>query len=192
MKFVVGTALAALMALTVPGTAPAFAGDSTKDGLKIEGAWSRATPPKAPTGAAFMTITNGGADDDVLLGASAEVSKVAELHLHLDLDGTMQMREVESIEIRPGQTITFEPGGLHVMLIGLKQPLAQGQSFPLTLNFEKAGPVVVPVDVQALGAMGGGMMGGGMMMQHDPAMHEEHMKDPAHREMHEKMHGPGK
>lgn len=183
MKFVVGTALAALMALTTP----AFAGDAAKDGLKIEGAWSRATPPKAPTGAAFMTITNSGADDDVLLSASAEVSKVAELHIHLDLDGIMQMREVESIEIRPGQTISFEPGGLHVMLIGLKQPLAQGQSFPLTLNFEKAGPVVVPVDVQAIGAMGGGMM-----MQHDPAMHEEHMKDPAHREMHEKMHGPGK
>lgn len=184
MKFVAGIAMAAVMAVA----APVHAGEAVKDGLKIEDAWGRATPPKAPTGAAFMTITNSGADDDVLLGARSDVSKLAELHIHLDIDGVMSMRQVESIEIRPGQTITFEPGGLHVMLIGLKAPLTQGKSFPLTLMFEKAGEVVVPVDIQALGAMGGGMM----QMQHDPAMHEQHMKDPAHREMHEKMHGPGK
>lgn len=179
MRTLVGTVLAGV----ILAATPALAGDAVKGPIAVSGAWSRATPAQAPTGAAFMTITNTGAESDRLVAANAKVSKTVELHLHMEMGGVMRMRPVEAIDIRPGKAVTLEPGGLHVMLIGLAAPLGQGDSFPLTLAFEKAGDVTVTVDVQGAGAMAGpGMM-------HDPKLHEEHMKDPAHRRMHEQMHG---
>ena len=196
MKSVVGIALAAVLALAVQ---PAVAGDAAKGAISVKGAWARATPPKAPAGGAYMTISNAGADEDRLVGAKAGVSKTVELHTHLNDNGVMRMRAVESIAVAPGQSVALEPGGLHVMLVGLDAPLAQGQSFPLVLVFQKAGEVTVAVDVQAVGA------GGGAPMMHDPSahrqhmndpamrkLHEQHMQDPAHRRMHEQMHGTGK
>jgi copper(I)-binding protein len=63
------------------------------------------------------------------------------------------------VPIPPGQTVTFTPGGTHIMLMGLKKPLAAGQSFPLTLTFTHAAPVTVEVKVRALGGGSGGTMG---------------------------------
>jgi copper(I)-binding protein len=64
------------------------------------------------------------------------------------------MRPVEAIEVTPGAPIVLQPGGLHVMLIGLKAPLKEGERFPLTLTFERAGTIEVEVVVEKLGAMG--------------------------------------
>ncbi|NUB27655.1 copper chaperone PCu(A)C [Azospirillum brasilense] len=141
--------LAALVALTA-GTALAH---GFKAGpVDIEHPWARATAPSAPNGSAYMVLSTHGPDSDRLLSASTPVADKAELHTHLMDNGVMKMRQVDAIEVSPGSPTALQPGGLHVMLFGLKQPLAPGKAFPLTLTFEKAGPVTVQVDVQSAGS----------------------------------------
>ena len=102
-------------------------------------------------GGAFLTIENRGADDR-LVAASAEVSKVVELHT-MSMDGdVMRMRQLDSIPLPAGKAVALKPGALHIMLIGLKAPLKVGDKFPLKLKFEKAGELTVEVEVEAAGA----------------------------------------
>jgi copper(I)-binding protein len=83
------------------------------------------------------------------------VAERAEIHEHRMDHGVMRMRQVTGgVEVVASKKIVFEPGGLHVMLIGLKHPLKEGESFPLTLRFQKAGVEQVTVAVQKPGAMG--------------------------------------
>ena len=126
--------------------------------LVIEGAFSRASAPMAQAGAAFMTITNTGDIDDTLIDAETDASMMIELHTHImDGDGVMRMREVEGgIPIPAGDTVTLEPGGLHVMLMGLTGSLEEGTTYPLTLVFEEAGSVEVMVNVGGIAASGPG------------------------------------
>lgn len=133
---------------------PAWAGDATVGSIDIQKAWSRASAGQAPNGAAFLTITNKGSKAEKLLGASATISKTAELHTHIKEGDVMKMRAVEAIEVPAGATVELKPGGDHVMFMGLSQQLKQGESFPLTLKFAGAGEVKVTVDIQAAGAMG--------------------------------------
>jgi copper(I)-binding protein len=78
------------------------------------------------------------------------VAESAELHAHI-MDGDVaRMRPVEAIEVSPGEPTVLEPGGFHVMLMGLKQPLNEGEVFPLTLTFEKAGEVTMEVPIRGL------------------------------------------
>jgi len=116
--------------------------------LTIDHPWSRSTPPVAQTGAAYFTVHNGGDEGDRLLSAEADVVDLVQLHTHRMEEGIMRMRQVEVVELPPGEHTVFQPGGLHVMLIGLNAPLAEGGSFPLTLNFEHAGSVTVEVEIQ--------------------------------------------
>ncbi len=111
----------------------------------IEGAWARETPPNAQVSAAYMTIH--AKEFDRLVKASGAVAKTIELHTHLLEDGVMKMREVSAIEINPEEPATLKPGGLHIMLIDLVEPLKQGESFFLTLHFEKAGEMTFEVPV---------------------------------------------
>lgn len=111
---------------------------------------ARATAPGQPTGAGYLKLTNGGAADK-LLAASADVSGKVELHT-MSMEGTvMRMRQVEAIDVPTGKTVALEPGGLHIMFVGLKAPLKVGESFPMKLRFEKAGEVTVEVKVEAAG-----------------------------------------
>lgn len=111
---------------------------------------ARATAPGQPTGAGYLKLTNGGAADK-LLAASADVSGKVELHT-MSMEGTvMRMRQVEAIDVPAGKTVALEPGGLHIMFVGLKAPLKVGESFPMKLRFEKAGEVTVEVKVEAAG-----------------------------------------
>ncbi len=116
--------------------------------LTITAPWARASAGMARAGAAFMTIENVGPDDR-LVAASADVSARIELHTHImSADGVMQMREVEGgIEISANGETRLEPGGLHVMFMGLEAPFVEGTRFPLTLTFEQAGEVTVEVEV---------------------------------------------
>lgn len=162
-------ALAALITLTA-GTALAH---GFKAGpVDIEHPWARATAPSAPNGSAYMVLSTHGPDSDRLLSASTPVADKAELHTHLMDNGVMKMRQVDAIEVSPGSPTALQPGGLHVMLFGLKQPLAPGKAFPLTLTFEKAGPVTVQVDVQSAGSAApshggaGGPQAGGTQHKH--------------------------
>ena len=118
--------------------------------LEINNAWAGATPGKAENGAAYVTITSPTADR--LVSASSPVAKKAELHT-MSMQGTvMKMRPSAGLDIPSGQPVTLKPGGEHIMLMGLNQPLRDGQSFPLTLDFEKAGPRTVTVTVEKAGA----------------------------------------
>lgn len=127
--------------------APAAAGD-----LAVEDVWARASAGAARNGAAFMIIENRGPADDALVAAHAQVSDVVELHTHIDDGGVMRMRRVDRIPLPAGGRVALRPGGLHVMFIGLKAPLAEGMRFDLTLDFEKGGRVLVPVTVRGAGA----------------------------------------
>jgi copper(I)-binding protein len=115
--------------------------------------WTRAAGQNG-TGAGFLGIANRGAAADRLLGASSPIARVTELHTHIREGDILRMRPVAAIDLPPGGTVTLQPGGFHLMLIGLKEPLIQGQSVPLTLRFERAGEVQVMLAVQPAGARG--------------------------------------
>lgn len=133
--------------------ASAHAHDYTVGELKIAHPWARATPGAIQNGAAYMMLTNTGKQADRLVSASTDVAGVAELHTHLHEDGVMKMRQVNDVPLAAGSTVKLQPGGLHIMLIKLKQPLKEGDKVPLTLRFEKAGEVKVDVQVDKVGAM---------------------------------------
>jgi copper(I)-binding protein len=146
-----GLVIAACMFLLMQA-GPAFAGSVTVGDLSIDSPWARASAGMARAGAAFMTITNASNQDDTLVSASATVSKVVELHTHIHDNGVMRMRKVDSIAIPANGTAVLQPGGLHVMFIGLHQPLAQGEIIPVTLQFANAGSVDIQVEVRGVGA----------------------------------------
>ncbi|SDU06263.1 hypothetical protein SAMN05216296_1558 [Pseudomonas pohangensis] len=126
----------------------ATAHEFTVGSLRIDHPWSRALPPNAPAGAAYMVIHNEGTDADALVSASTPIADKAELHTHVMSGEVMKMQQVESVAIPAGGEARFAPGGNHVMLFGLKKPLVAGESFPLTLVFEKAGAVDVEVKIE--------------------------------------------
>ena len=128
--------------------------------MKISAAWVRATPKGAPVGGGYFTITNRGNTPDRLMGGKSEVSNRLEIH-RMDMDkGVMKMREVTSgVEIKAGQTVKFEPSGYHVMFVGLKQQLKQGDRIKAILQFEKAGSAEVGFVVEGIGARTGGSGG---------------------------------
>jgi copper(I)-binding protein len=126
-------------------------------GPKIEHPWARATPGGAKTAAAYLTI-EGGASPDRLLAVSTPVAGKAELHSTTNEGGVMKMHAVGGIDVPARQPVELKPGAYHVMLMELKHPLKEGESFPLTLTFEKAGERKVTVAVEKAGAMG--KMGG--------------------------------
>jgi len=135
---------------------PAAAHDYTLGSLKIGHPWTRATPPTAPSGGGFLSITNTGTTADRLVSATSPAAGQVQVH-EMKMDGNvMRMREVENgLEIPPGATVTLAPGGLHLMMMGLKDPLKEGARVPLTLVFEKAGKIDVELMVMALGASPG-------------------------------------
>ena len=129
----------------------AFAQDYSVGSISIEHPWSRATVAGIPNGAAYFVLKNSGDAEDRLLSASAPVANKAELHTHLKDGEVMRMRQVDDIVIPAGGSAVLQPGGMHVMLMGLNAPLEQGSSFPLTLVFEKAGSVTIDVTVDRMG-----------------------------------------
>nr|WP_294529841.1 copper chaperone PCu(A)C [uncultured Rhodopila sp.] len=142
------TALLFVAGLAVSAIGPAVS--ARADGISVDHAWARASAGGATTGAAYVTLT-GGAQPDTLVGVTTPAALTAEVHETLIENGVTKMRPAGSLAIPAGKVVTFAPGAYHVMLIGLKQPLAAGQSFPLTLTFAHAAPVTVDVHVQGLG-----------------------------------------
>ena len=133
--------------------APALAHDYKIGSLQIGHPWARATPKGAPVGGGYLTITNNGTEPDRLVGGTAPFAKDVELH-KMSMDaGVMKMRPVAGgLEIKPGETVTLKPGGLHLMFVGLDKPLKEGERVPATLDFTKAGKVKVDFVVEGMGA----------------------------------------
>ena len=120
--------------------------------LEVSDAWARATPAKAENGVAYLTIRTP--TPDRLVSVSSPVAKTAELHTMEMAGMVMKMRPLAGLDIPAGQSVTLKPGGEHIMLMGLNGRLRGGQSFPLTLTFEKAGAREVTVSVEKAGAAG--------------------------------------
>jgi copper(I)-binding protein len=122
---------------------PALAGE-----LSITNAWSRSTPPGVTVGVAYFTLKNDTGKSDRLLKITTPVASKVQVHRTEILDGMARMREVAVLHVDAGQTLEFAPNGLHVMLMGLKQPLVEGTTFEIELLFEVAGPRNVKVAVR--------------------------------------------
>ncbi len=130
---------------------PAAAAAETRIGaLLIVDASSRETPLAGGTAPGFLTIRNTGGEDDRLLAASSPAVASVEIHEMSMADGQMTMRALpEGLAIPAGGEVQLAPGGLHLMLIGVREPLAAGQTLPVELRFEKAGAVTVALAVTA-------------------------------------------
>ncbi len=147
----------ALLAVPLAGH-PGFADEG---GIRVDQVWARATPASAKTGAIYFSVTNSGAATDRLVAASTPVAEKAELHEMTMKNDIMEMRPVPALAIEPGKSVILEPDGYHLMLIGLKAPLKEGDKLPLTLTFEHAGNQQVTVTVAKISAMHEGEMSGG-------------------------------
>jgi copper(I)-binding protein len=123
------------------------------DSLKARSAWARASLTGASNGIAYATLVNEGSAPARVVGGSTPVAAHVEFHLHAVNGGMMTMQQVDAIEVKPGETVVLKPGGLHVMLVGLKQRLKQGESFPLTLKLADGPSISVEVKVLAPAAM---------------------------------------
>jgi hypothetical protein len=132
--------------------------------LVITAPWVRATPKGAPVAGGYLTITNNGAEPDRLIGGSFAAAGRFEVHDMTMDNGVMRMRPLtDGLEIKPGQTVEFKPGGYHLMFMGLKEQLKAGDTVNGTLQFAKAGTVEV---VYRVGAMGGPAPATGGHRQH--------------------------
>lgn len=171
-KWIAGLAVAALAA---GGLAACGDDNDAAGGLEITGAWARTSPAMVQAGAAYMTISSGEAVSIVSARVEADVAGVAELHEVVPVDGgdmggdeaaegesepmedeamegmegemAMTMQEVTSIDIPAGGTVALEPGGYHVMLLDLPDPLETGEEFDVTLVLGDGTEVIVPITV---------------------------------------------
>ena len=120
--------------------------------VEIERAWIRATPPGVQIAAGYVVVRNKSGSPERLLGAASAAAARVETHVHIKDGEVLRMREVKGYDIPPHGTLELKPGGYHLMLTGLKRPLKEGERFPATLVFEKAGRVPVTFTVRGMGA----------------------------------------
>lgn len=135
--------IVAALAACLLAAAPALAGE-----LTVTDAWSRTTPPGIPVGVVYLTIRNDSGKSDRLLKLKSAVASSVEVHRTETVEGVARMRKVSVLHIAPGETVKAEPGGVHLMLMGLKEPLLEGKTFVLELLFEVAGPRKIKVAVR--------------------------------------------
>lgn len=150
-------ALAAAISLFSTGV---LAG-SAADAVTVSDAHVRAVPPGQPNSASFMTLSNNSDTNHAVVGAASSVSKVAELHTHTMTDGMMRMRRIDQIDLPANGSVTLQPGGLHVMMIGLERELVPGEEVAITLMFEDGSNTRFDAPVRKLQMK---------MMQHDETM----------------------
>jgi copper(I)-binding protein len=146
------TRRAALVVCAVLLAFPAFAHEIVAGTLVIHHPWSRATPTGAKTAAVYMMLHNKGDKPDRLIGAETDAADSAEFHLMSMDNGIMTMRHVDALDIPAAGSAEMAPHGLHIMLTGLKKPLAEYDTFDMTLIFEHAGRVKIEVEVEEMGA----------------------------------------
>lgn len=123
--------------------------------INISVPFTRATLPNAPVGGGFLTIENTGTEADRLISATSSVAGETQIH-EMKMEGdVMKMRQLtDGLEIPAGETVELSPGGFHIMFLDLKQPFVEGETVTVTLTFEKAGTVEVPLPVMAPAADG--------------------------------------
>lgn len=160
MSFTVRPAFATAIGLGMLAFAPALAQEFTVGSIKIEAPWLRSTPTGAEVAGGYMRIENTGKETDRLVDGSTSVAAKFEIHQMKMSGNVMRMRELnKGLEVKPGERVELKPGSYHIMLLGLKQPLKEGDKVKGTLVFEKAGKVEVEYAVRGMGSQGGGQAG---------------------------------
>ena len=143
----------AAVAFAAPAARHAIAAEFQAGDIAVEAPWSRATPGGAKVGAGYLTLKNGGAAPDRLVSATADIAERAEIHEMSMTDGMMKMRKIpDGVKVPAGGSVTLAPQGYHLMFLGLKKPLKEGEAFAGTLTFEKAGSVTATFEVRGVGA----------------------------------------
>lgn len=143
-----------VLALAAGFSPPTSAYESTSGAMRIQHPWARASIGLARNGVAYVTLVNTSKRPDRLVAVSTPMAARATMHTHMMRDNVMKMRPVGVVEIPPGETTVFKPGGLHIMLTGMAGPLREGTRFPLILEFEIAGKIEILVNVKGATAMG--------------------------------------
>lgn len=144
IKFVFGHFAACVLATLISTTALA---GSAADGVAANDPYVRMVPPGMSVSGAFMILKNTSSKDHKLLKVDSQIAQAVELHTHTNDGGVMRMRQVKEIAIKSKGETALKPGGLHVMLIGLKQDLHEGDNVALTLSFEDGSSkkIIAPV-----------------------------------------------
>ncbi len=143
------TSIAALFLAAALGAGATAASPTAT--LQVEGAWARATPPSATVAAAYLVLDNRGRKADRLLSLSSPRAGRVEVHAIVHDGNVAKMKRIDPLHLAAGERLVLEPGGTHIMLMGLVSPLVAGQRVPLTLRFEVAGEVAVEAVVMAAG-----------------------------------------
>ena len=117
-----------------------------KEGIEIRDAWIRSAP-QGGNSALYFVIHNYSADDE-LVGVSTEIADAAEIHESSMVDDVMQMRMLESVPLVSGEDVEFAPGGLHVMLVGLKEEAKVGDMVDIVLHFKNSEDIRLQVPVR--------------------------------------------
>lgn len=117
---------------------------ATLGALEIGSPFTRATLPNAPVGGGYLSITNTGDTDDRLVKVTTPIAKEGQIHEMAMQGDVMKMRQLaDGLVIPAGETVTLEPGGFHLMFMGLNTPIVEGKPIAVTLEFEHAGSLVV-------------------------------------------------
>lgn len=132
-----------LIALAVLFCAPVWA-----EGLSVEEAWVRMVPPVSPNTAGYLVLHNAGEQGRELVAVTSDVASAVEMHTVVEQDGATMMQQLHKIAVPADDCVLFEPGGNHIMFIGLKQPLQEGDSVTLTLEFNDGEALTVTLPVQ--------------------------------------------
>jgi copper(I)-binding protein len=125
-------------------------GDASHETLDLLDAWARKTGRRTVSAAVYFNVHNNTHQQETLLGVSTDRAGVAMIHRSFENNDIMRMEMQDAVSIAPGEKLSFAPGGYHVMLLDLTQPLLEGDVFPITLSFENAGDVTVYVEVTGL------------------------------------------
>ena len=123
-----------------------------KGDIQIRHPWARATPPGAKVGVGYLEIRNKGSQPDRLLSATTAAAKRVEMHVTEHAGEVAKMRQLRTFEVPGRERLELRPGGAHLMLVDLAQPLKKGERFSMTLRFERAGELEVQFEVQELGS----------------------------------------
>ena len=146
-------AFAAILTCAVPLVSGAAA-QTAAEVVRVEQPWARASIGMARPAAAYLTLVNEGSESVTLTAVETPLAGKAEVHETTEKDGVMRMAPAGPQRVPSGGSVRMAPGGLHVMLMNLAQPLKQGQTLPLTLRFTDGSSLEVSAQIQGVGSMG--------------------------------------
>lgn len=140
-------AIGACLATTLMATFTSMAATAE---IRVENAWSRATPPGIDRGAGYMTLHNAGDETRAVTGAEAEGAGGVEIHESREVDGQMRMEALpDGVTLEPDETVEFAPMGIHLMIMGLDKQLVEGERFPVTLEFRNGETLETELAIRA-------------------------------------------